>query len=343
MSSLNNTSIDLSVFNTDHQQQTADCNNDFKSCECIRRVLTALRYYSILNLHSNKDDQNIFSNFINTVYSASSLIMDFFHFKNIHNDEIQQIMDHALDYYKFPLCDVETCLYSSRLYRVNDAAAMIKIFDSDDKTSSLPVIISILDSVHHYTFHLGRSGLRDFADGHAADGDNKYNEDGDEYFDAEFAGMNKRILSTQKKTKRFSRLSSGKKFSINIKNNNDEQKEDEYDDLKEESDGITYLDTIYINLKKEGINKEIICKLENYVLNEQFDTESMDLDLSLEGGAGNIAATIKNDECIEYIKNMFAKSTRMIDICMIYVLYILLSCTCSYFIYVFFFLCMNFL
>ena len=308
MSSLNATSIDLSVFNQ-QQQQEAACNNDFKSCECIKRVLTALQHYSLLDLHSNKDHQIIFNNFLNTVYSPSDLIMDFFHFKNIHDQEIQQIMVYALDYFKFPLCDVESCLFSSRLYRVNEAAAILNIFDSDDKTSSLPVVISLLDSIHHYIFHLSVCGLRDFQD---KDSDNKANEDqGDEYHDAEFAVMNKRILSTRPKTQKFSRLSAVKKFSINIKNNNNN------DDLKEESDGdvITYLDTIYMLLEKEGVNKKIISNLKNFVINEQFDTESMDLDLKIDdndGNGGNIERTIKNDQCIKCIKNMFTKSTRMI-------------------------------
>ena len=232
MSSLHNTSIDLSVFNKDdkkesNQQQQAICH-DLKSCECMKRVLTALRYYSMLKVHSNKDDQTKFNDFVNTIYLPSDLIMDFFHFKNIHNQQIQQIMNHAVDYYKFPLCNIESCTYSSRLYRVNEAVTMINIFDDDDKTSKLGVVISLLDSIHHYIFHLTDCGLRDFVD---KDGDNKMEEEEEEkeekYHDVEFAVMSKRILSTQKNTKKFGRMKTGNKFVINISKNNDDDGDDE--------------------------------------------------------------------------------------------------------------------
>ena len=100
---------------------------------------------------------------------------------------------------------------------------MINIFDNDDKTSSsLPVVISILDGIHHYIFHVQECGLRDPKQEDGDIGDNK-TVGGDEYHDVEFAAMNKRILSTRKNTKRFSRFAAGKKFSINI-TSNDERK-----------------------------------------------------------------------------------------------------------------------
>ena len=60
----------------------------------------------------------------------------------------------------------------------------------------------------------------------------------------------------------------------------------------------------------------------------------MDLDLKIDdndGNGGNIETTIKNDQCIKCIKNMFAKSTRMIYLCMIHI------CICSYFIHFFYY------
>ena len=46
--------------------------------------------------------------------------------------------------------------------RDNDADAMINIFDNDDKTSKLPVIVSLLDSFQHYAFHLTETRLLDY-------------------------------------------------------------------------------------------------------------------------------------------------------------------------------------
>ena len=77
-----------------------------------------------------------------------------------------------------------------------------------------------------------------------------------------------------------------------------------------ESDGTTYLDTVYAKLIEAGIDKERVKNLEIYVRKEQFDTESMDLDLKIDNG-GNIQNDLQNVNCIDCIKEMLEKSTSM--------------------------------
>ena len=98
-----NKSLDLSVFNNneDNDNHNQHCNV-FTSCQCIERILTALRYYQLLDLKSNEERQEIFNNFINTVYSPSDLIMDYFHLQQMHDNKIQNIRVYALDHYEFP-------------------------------------------------------------------------------------------------------------------------------------------------------------------------------------------------------------------------------------------------
>ena len=163
-------------------------------------------------------------------------------------------MSYALDNYKLPSCDITTCPNSSPIYRVNECIEIVNIFDDDDKISALPVIINILDGIHHYVFHLAQSGLRDFGD---KDGDNKNDKDGegDDYYDGDFAAMNKRILCREENTKRFARLGNNNKFSIDINNdnNNDIQDDDNVNGNDDSFAGITYLDKIYINLAKKNV------------------------------------------------------------------------------------------
>ena len=94
-----------------------------------------------------------------------------------------------------------------------------------------------------------------------------------------------------------------------------ENDNDNDDDFHTICGGITYLDTIYSHLKEVGIDQDTINSLRKFAEFEEFDSESMDLDLSLkqglEGKGGNIYNAIKNDDkCIKHIKNIFDKLKR---------------------------------
>ena len=52
----------LSVF--DQEESMEDDSKDFKLSLCIKRILTSLRYSSLLNVNSDKDHQQVFINFI---------------------------------------------------------------------------------------------------------------------------------------------------------------------------------------------------------------------------------------------------------------------------------------
>ena len=58
------------------------------------------------------------------------------------------------------------------------------------------------------------------------------------------------------------------------------------------------------------IDEKIIAKLSNYVLTQQFDSESMDWDVQNEHG-GNIKNAMDNDEAFKWVKQKFAKATSM--------------------------------
>ena len=209
--------IDLSIF--DHAQDLSqESCTDLNDCHHIKRILTFLKYYSLLQVSSNQDDQNIFINFINTIYTVSDLIMDNFHLQKKHGQEINQIMDVAMSQYKFQSCDLQTCPYSSRLYRANDKSAELNIFDEDDKESVLQVVMDIIDGIHHYVFHVFECGLRDIGDTKSDNDDFIDDEykgmDSDQLYDLNYARMSNRISKTRSNTERFDRLHASKKFNI---------------------------------------------------------------------------------------------------------------------------------
>ena len=207
-------SIDLSVFNDNEQQQPPSSCKDFKSCISTNRLLSSLHYYSLLNITSNTNHQNIFTHFMHEIYNPQLVIMDYYHVQKSHGHQVYDIMNHAFDHHQFKPCDLDTCPHSSRLYRTTDAAAIINTSDP-----SLTTICDIFDGIHHYIYHLFESGFRSIKDDNTttySDDDNK--EAKDKYYDVKFAEMRKRISSTRSKTQRFNRIAPGNKFNIKIGN-----------------------------------------------------------------------------------------------------------------------------
>ena len=52
-------------------------------CIDIKRILRALRFHSQLKIDTDKNDQNIFNEFTNSVYNTSDIIMDYYHLEKI--------------------------------------------------------------------------------------------------------------------------------------------------------------------------------------------------------------------------------------------------------------------
>ena len=298
MSTPNNPiSIDLSVF--DNQESASSCNKDFKSCKSIKKLFACLQYFSNLQLQTNDDHVNIFCQFMDSNYSAQSIIMDYFHLQKKHGDAIYEIMQFAKEVYKFPSCDIDVCAHSSRLYRVNEQDIQKILNEADNPL--LYVVSDILAGVHFYLYHLFETGCRS----HITDDESKEEEEeeeeetADKYYDRQFAKMARQIRSTKGRTERFDRISDGNKFSLNVDNNDNKSSNDIKND-----DESTYMDHIYETLEESSINKEIIDRLRSYVLYEEWDTESMELDLKI----GNISNYLNHKPCMDVIINIFKKT-----------------------------------
>ena len=76
--------MDLSIFEEqqDMQHDNYKCQ-DLESCICIKRILALLKYHELLHIESDGNDQSIFINFINTIYTSSDVIMDQFHLQKV--------------------------------------------------------------------------------------------------------------------------------------------------------------------------------------------------------------------------------------------------------------------
>ena len=107
---------------------------------------------------------------------------------------------------------------------------------------------------------------------------------------------------TTESTKRFKRISSGNnKYKINQVQDNDI--------VNNTDNGITYLDSMTEHLYHKNVSEDVILKLIKYLKSEQFETETVDIDLFLSDKGGNINKyMIKNQKCVGIMIDMFRKS-----------------------------------
>ena len=143
---LNTTSSDLSIFSNIDQYPSSDCH-DYKSCIAIKRLSSALRYYATLNIQNNKHDQETFTNFVQEIYKHTLLIEDLYHFQKQHDHQLHEIMNYLINDKIHKKCDIDSCQYSSRHYRVKSTNDTNNINAMD---RHLKLYGDTLDSFHFY-------------------------------------------------------------------------------------------------------------------------------------------------------------------------------------------------
>ena len=292
-------STDMTIFENIQQKGEPNCR-EFKSCIAINRLLSSLRYYQSLELQTSIDHQEIFTSFANEVYRHPILIQDFHHFQKEHDEQLQHIMEYAIANGLSTKCNINTCNYASRHYRVKDSKKHHVRMDPN-----LRFYADSLDSFHFYLFHLRQIGLRCININSANDNDANHNEYKISY-DPEFAQFRDDISSTQDSSERFNRVSPGNKFDIKINDQFQDQQNEQEEDHDSENN-ITYLDSMIDDLHHQNVDEAIVSKLVLYLIREKYDTESVDLDLKIK--PGNIANYLSNDEkCLIAVVEKFTKS-----------------------------------
>ena len=287
--------IDISLFTNIYQDplSLAPCR-DFKACIAIKRLLVALRYYQSLDVKSNEQHQNVFTNFINEIYQHPLLIQDFHHFTKKHCKKLYDVMKYAIDNKMINQCQIETCENATRHYRINGR------HDTVSKDKYLNIYGNTLDSFHYLLLHSNDAGLRCFTGKEAEDGSVQTSKAAkDDCYDPEFNRIGQMIKKTQEATRRFNRIADGNKFTISANDGSDRKN---YDELKDDYFGITYLDTVIQHLEDKRIKREAITKLVQYLKHHQFDTESIDIDVGDGSSDGNIPKYMENEpQCLNML------------------------------------------
>ena len=143
---------------------------------------------------------------------------------------------------------------------------------------------------------------------HAEDNEENY----DECYDAEFARICRKSLATTDTTLRFSRIKKSNKFKIETGNGQEARKTKENYD-KADNCRVTYLDSVIGRLEDANVKEAEIMKLMNYLKDQHFDTESMDLDVADGKLDGNISIFMQNEKrCLQSLLSSLKESKGML-------------------------------
>lgn len=216
-------------------QQPDESCHDFKTDISIKRLLCALKYYTTLDVTTNKQHQDIFIHFMKKIYTVQ--ILDDYHFLTKHyDDDLEDIMEYAKTSLNIKSFDIANCPYSDRRYGVNQNTSN-PLSITNIKDDILRFHVDVMDSLYFHVFHLYDANLRfskKYSDSINEDSKDKKNHN--EYFDKEFSDRLKIMSDRKEATARFERISNNpSKFTI--------QSERQYDD-----ENITALDSIYVQL-----------------------------------------------------------------------------------------------
>eukprot|EP01084_Bolivina_argentea_P153801 268149_1 len=272
--------FDLSSFKNKVNANESECNNNkgFTKCAAMSRLIIALKYYSMLDIH-NVEDREFFRNFMDVIYYQ--VIDDYIHFNNHHTHELETINIHLINGSD---CQISSCVFASRHHEIETHQHI-----PDDIVNFYK---QTMDSLHFYLFHCYDVGIRSKQKYETQQEEKKQ---GGQYFDAAFSRTSKRITqrahNTNYNTKRFARFSTNKNGKFNIKTQKEEQIENEK----------TYLDVIYEYLQSTNVKNSQIKKLNQFIKDEEYETETAGYDIDM--NEGNIVKCTGLSDCIEKIQH----------------------------------------
>eukprot|EP01084_Bolivina_argentea_P169002 292995_1 len=269
---------DINTFDNQHKCFAANNEEIIESCSSLKRLMHALKYYSLLDISNSKICGETLLNFIQNIYHQ--FLDDFSHLIEEHQPQLHRIHASLLtnSKYGFIQCDMKSCKYTSRHHSIRDEDNI----NNNTVTVSDPMLrfcVEMMDSLHFYVFHLFDCGLRLISNA---------NETTDSFEERKTAIYP--IVAT------FDRFNNSTKFSINIQPNQNNNSE-------------TYLDELYTYLNdKKRENDCNYASLSKFLISEDFDTDTVEYDII--AGVGNILNNTKDTHCFASVKQ-FIQTTKL--------------------------------
>eukprot|EP01084_Bolivina_argentea_P084030 152082_1 len=274
----------MDVFKEKDKTVGLACNEDYTKCQAMRRLFAALKYYSMFNIMDNEDHREIVNKLMENTYDQ--FINDYIHFNNHHTHEIETIHNEIINNNSlFTECNIKLCSFTTRHHRNNTQQ------NQNLLSKRLNFFKKTMDSLHFHLFHCFDVGIRIKTEAYNTEekSEKAAEKQKNEYFDGQFFRTNKMILDRQHITKEFDRFSPQKNNKFSIQTTKDE-------DIENKENETLFLDTLYEELQKKNVSKVAIQTLHNFVLDQQYDSETVAYDMEINNGNGNIGKQITNDE-----------------------------------------------
>ena len=230
-----------------------------KDCFRLYRILYALRYYQSLDLNNDNMDKLMY--FCDTVYPH--LVSDYQHILQTHGDQLEEINKQIIQHKDFGDCNHSQCKLIRRHCRTRDDHN----FDNMEDVK-LKFYCEVFDSIHHWLYHLFQTGMRTKKSILSDSDDDIMENNQSEYVDQQFRRIRENIVASREKldidTDRF-----------NDENNKFTMKVEQQNYFEDDSDGKTFIDTLFENFRVMNIDQEIQQKLEIFLQNERYDTDAL--------------------------------------------------------------------
>ena len=141
-------------------------------------------------------------------------------------------------------------------------------------------------------------------------GDDEKEEERNECFDVNFSRLFKNNERTRNAVNRFSILKDDK-FNISVDNKDIENIKQQFND----NEGVeTCLDALHSHLKNNLIKDSIISTLKQIIIEEEYDAESLDIDIQIFKNCetSNVEIELKSDDVVNEIVKYVTKSKSLL-------------------------------
>eukprot|EP01083_Nonionella_stella_P151581 484504_1 len=262
----------------------------------MKRLVSSYQHYSMLKTKKSDDYDEIFTRFMNEVYNeeGKGLIDDYIHFKQHHEHELERINRELRESNAFSDCSILECEYTKR--HMDEPSA------SCTETSDAKLLFyeETFDALHFHLFHCFEAGLRvRMRDDNDEMDEEEEKATNDEYFDAQFARLNRRILDRHGNTASFDRFSpKNNKFNIVKNETHDTNKKN------------TYLDDVVQHLLVLRVDEMQIKQFIQFVNEEEYDTDGIEHDHAIKPN-GNISSSATQNQTLLKYYDEFIKDTKL--------------------------------
>ena len=275
-----------------------DCSNDevfdIEHCIHIKRILAAMNCYQILDPHTNPTNADSFKHFCNAIYPE--YLNDYEHMLSTHSHQSEAISDQLINYPQYGRCDHSKCKLFTRYNDDSFRKASVVAIEQSHMDSATLFLCELFDSIHHWLFHMFDAAMRI----RGVDQDQLQILD-DQCVDVQFHKIAAAIQTKSTKLKTHSDRFN--KFKLSMTSSK----------IQATESNSTFTDSFIDHLHQSRASVVIINKIHKFLMNEQFDTDSIYHDLSEYRAGSNIINIVGNDEqCIISITDHIQEKQSML-------------------------------